>query len=132
MVSRESRVLLVSMALIAVIVVGLEVVTAAFGLPHWSSPLFGFLLVVGLGVAAPQLYLAATGSERSTVTRLRIVVFLTVVFALFFVGGASGLERLTIWAITGLTVVGWFGYEFHIAYEAAKERESAEAVDRVD
>ncbi|USZ70682.1 hypothetical protein [Natronosalvus halobius] len=121
MVSRESRVLLGSMALVAAVILGLDLVTNALGLPRWSSPLFGFLVIVGLGVAVPQLYLARTDDERSPLTRLRIVVFLTVVFAFLFVGGAQGLERQAIAGLTALTVVGWFGYEFLVAYRAAKE-----------
>ncbi|MCU4754122.1 hypothetical protein OB919_19420 [Halobacteria archaeon AArc-curdl1] len=122
MLSRENRVLMGAMVLVVIAFLLLEWLSASVGLEGLAGPLAGFLLVVGLGVAAPQLYLAKTDSSRAPTTRLRIVVFLTVVFAFVFVLGASPFEQLVILGVTGLLVVGWFGYELKLAIEAARER----------
>lgn len=122
MLSRENRVLLGAMVLVVIVFIVLEWLSTSVGLEGLAGPLAGFILVVGLGVAAPQLYLAKTDSSREPATRLRIVVFLTVVFAFMFALGASAFEQLVILGLTGLLVVGWFGYELTLAIEAARER----------
>ena len=122
MLSRENRVLMGAMALVVIVCRVLEWLSTSVGIEGLAGPLAGFFLIVGLGVAAPQLYLAKSDSSREPVTRLRIVVFLTVVFAFVFVLGASSFEQLVILGLTGLLVVGWFGYELKLALEAARER----------
>ena len=120
MVSREARVLMGAMPLVLAVFVGLELVTTSLGVEHWVNPLVAFLCFVGAGVVGPQAYLARTDDSRSGLTRLRIAVLLTVVFGLVFVTGADGSARLGIWAVLGTTVLGWFSYEFLIAYRTAR------------
>ncbi|AEH36485.1 hypothetical protein [Halopiger xanaduensis] len=90
MVSRENRVIAGSFVLFVLAIVGLLALETVTGVAAGEYPLVAFLVVYGLPVVAPQLYLAATGSgDVSPRTRVRFAVAFSGVFALVIVGGAD-------------------------------------------
>jgi hypothetical protein len=115
MVSRENRVLLASTALVAL---GLAVGAAA---DLGTSALYGLLLFVGVGVVAPQLYLAATDDEFEPRTRIRTAALL----GLLFVWGSYGTatdptDRQVVGAVGAVLLVGLVGYEVVAGYRETR------------
>lgn len=105
MVSHENRVLLASLALVGV----LAVIATAVDLG--SSALVTLTIVAGVGVLAPQLYLARTDDSIDPRRRLRAGVVVTLVFTWAMYNTASGDEK---WLVAGVGLVlfaGFFVYE---------------------
>jgi hypothetical protein len=88
MVSRENRVSLVSLGLVALL--GIVVAVTDIGA---ESPITAFLLVAVVGVLLPQLYLARTGDEVGPAARVRVGGYLTALFAFAFANNAPAFER---------------------------------------
>ncbi|GAB3668071.1 hypothetical protein [Halopiger thermotolerans] len=133
MVSCENRVIAGSFVLFVLAVVGLLVLENAIGVPVSNNPLVTFLVVYGLPVVLPQLYLAAAGDgDVSPRTRVRFAVAFCGVFALVSVGSAdvhwswttafADLEMLqyTLLGAIGIAaVVGLFCYEVLEGYRSS-------------
>lgn len=88
MVSRENRVLLASLALVALLAVAVSVTSLGSG-----NPIVAFLLVGVVGVLLPQLYLARTDDDIDPGSRIRVGGFLTALFAFAMANGAPAFER---------------------------------------
>lgn len=100
MVSRENRVLLASLALVALL--GIAVVVTDIGA---ESSITAFLLVAVVGVLLPQLYLARTGDDVAPARRIRVGGYLTALFAFVFANSAPAFERRVL-ATVGLVLLG--------------------------
>lgn len=114
MLSRENRVLLVALALVAV-------ATAAVGAAGvgGDDPLLVLTVVAGLGVVAPQLYLAATGGDVSPRSRVRAAVVVSLLFAFGLYGTAPPDRRLPVAVAAGALLLGLVAYELLAGYRGA-------------
>ena len=132
MVSRENRVIAGSFVLFVLAIVGLLALESAIGVAVGEQPLVVFLVVYGLPIVAPQLYLAATdGGGVSPRIRIRFATIVTGLFALAIagnadVGWANALDNLeTIqYTLLGAIGVGAFAgllcYEFLVGYRSGR------------
>ncbi|RQG98859.1 hypothetical protein EA472_16200 [Natrarchaeobius oligotrophus] len=132
MVSREDRVIAGSVVLLLAVATGLVVLNAATGVMPTEQPLVAYLLVTGLAIVGPQLYLAATDDDVSPRTRVRFAAIALGAFALLFAdvsaverGLATGsivereaLQHLAIAAIGGGGFVALVCYEFVAGYRS--------------
>ncbi|NGM68251.1 hypothetical protein G6M89_04375 [Natronolimnobius sp. AArcel1] len=126
MSARENLVILSSLALLVVLVlVGLPLLEDMTGFSINAYPLPGFLLVTGLAIVLPQLYLASTDTAVSPRSRVRFAVIATGIFALGFAGGTypeaaleaplenlESLQGLVILVIGAGAFLGLVCYEF--------------------
>jgi hypothetical protein len=99
MVSRENRVILASLALVALLAVAARLT----GLGD-DSAVGVFLVVVGAGILLPQLYLARTDEGVDPGRRVRVGAFLTALFAFAIANGAPAFERRVL-ATVGLALL---------------------------
>ncbi|RKD93269.1 hypothetical protein [Halopiger aswanensis] len=133
MVSRENRVIAGSFVLFVLAMVGWFVLENATGIADGDHPLVMFLVLYGLPVVLPQLYLAATGDGGVTPrTRVRFAVAFSGLFALVTVGSAGvrwswstafdDLEMLQ-YTLLGAIGIGAFGglfcYEVLAGYRSS-------------
>lgn len=82
--------------------------------------LIGFIVIAGLGVAAPQLYLAQTDSSVPAQWRFRVVILVFIVLGGSFSSGATTAETLAIWLLVGVTLVGIVACEFRAGLHAER------------
>ena len=113
MISRENRVLLASTTLVALLVITIAVTGFSDG-----SAVLVLLLVAGVGVLGPQLYLAATDEDVAPRTRIRVGVLVTLVFAWGLYATANPSERPIVAAIGAVLFVALVGYEFMTGYRS--------------
>ena len=113
MVSRENRVLLASTG--TVLLVFVVVAAADVG----ESAVLAALAFAGVGVLAPQLYLAATDDEVAPRTRIRVGVLVT----LFLLWGqwstAEGRARAIVGGASAVLLLALLAYEFRAGYRSA-------------
>lgn len=118
MVSRENA------AILAAFVLFVVAVAAATAAGYGSSRLVGVVVVPGIVILLPQLYLALTDRESDVPARYRIRfgVLVTVLYAGGSATTASGTERTTLQVIAGGLLVALLAYEVVAGYrEAAGE-----------
>lgn len=118
MVSRENAAILAAFALFVVAVAA----TTAAG--YGSNLLIGVLLVPGIVILLPQLYLALTDRESDVPARYRIRfgVLVTILYAGGAATTASGLERTTLQVVAAGLLVALLAYEVVAGYrEATRE-----------
>lgn len=113
-VFQENRVLLTSTTLVALLVI----IVAVTGLSEGSAVLV-LLVVAGVGVLGPQLYLAATDEDIAPRTRIRVGVLVTLVFAWGLYSTADPAERPIVAAIGAVLFLALVGYEFVAGYRSA-------------
>ncbi|EMA42326.1 hypothetical protein [Halobiforma nitratireducens] len=135
MVSRENRVIAASFVLLVIAIGVLTAIDSALEVSLGEHPLPAFLVVVGIAVVLPQLYLAATtpddGEEISPRARVRFAAVAIAAFAVLFASdvlltgvGAAPLEdaetlqNLVILGIGGLAVLGLIASEFLAGYRS--------------
>ncbi|QFU81148.1 hypothetical protein [Natronorubrum aibiense] len=111
MVSRENRVLIGSLLAVwlAVIGIGLTGIGA-------QSAVVTFVVLAGIGIIAPQLYLAVTDADVSPERRVRIAVMLAIVIAMLGFGRVEPLERGVIGALVAALFVALVAFEFASGY----------------
>ncbi len=115
MVSRENRVLLAATGAVLLALV----VVAATGVGGESAALAA-LLFAGLGVLAPQLYLAATDDEVPARTRVRVGVGVTLFLLWGQLATADAAAKPILAAASVVLVLGLLGYEFRAGYRSAR------------
>jgi len=135
MVSRENRAIAGSFVLLAVAIVVLTAIDTYLDVSMGHHPLPAFLVVVGLAVVVPQLYLAVTDpdedDEVSPRARVRFAAIATAAFSLLFASDvlvtgieASPLEdletlqNLSILAIGGGSLLGLIAYELAVGHRS--------------
>lgn len=124
MVSRENRVILGSFLLFVAVAAGIVVAELQWGVSVGDSPLLAYLLVAGVAIVLPQLYLAATDDDVAPRHRLWFAVVAAVAFAFVTVPEAAGLQRASIYAIAGTVFLGAVCYEVVTGYRASRADES--------
>ncbi|RQG97677.1 hypothetical protein [Natrarchaeobius chitinivorans] len=114
MVSRENRVLIGSLLLVwlVVTVIGLTGIGA-------ESSVLAFVILAGIGIVLPQLYLAATDDDVPGRQRVRIAAVLALVIAMLGFPAATSSERLIIAGLVAALLLAVTGYEFAAGYRAS-------------
>lgn len=115
MPSRESY--LIGVAVLSVLIAQrlFALLDNAGYIDDWRN-LMGFLIITGLGVAVPQLYLARTGTSVPYRWRSRFVILGSIVLGGIFSSNASSGETRAIWLLVGMTVIVLVTYEFRSGY----------------
>ena len=134
MIDREGRVVFGSLLAFVLAVSVSVVLERQAGMTVRESPLVVFVLVVGVAIGFPQLYLAwtGTGTERGTRsrTRLRFVAVTTAVFAVAFAHETAG-TRYVLLAVVGIgALVALLCYEALSGYRAASDDISFDFLNR--
>lgn len=127
MVSRENRVILGSVALLVLAIAGGAALERVLGVAVLEQPLVVFVLLYGLPIVVPQLYLAATGDEdASPRARIWLAAIVTALFAFALTDGTDvqwstafdDLETFQYALIAGLgaaALAGALGYEILVS-----------------
>ena len=113
MVSRENRVLLASTGAVLVVLV----VVALTGAGDESAALAA-LAFAGVGVLAPQLYLAATDDEVNPRTRVRVGVLVTLLLLWGQWNTVEGRAQTIVGGASVALLVGLVAYEFLAGYRS--------------
>ncbi|APW96559.1 hypothetical protein CHINAEXTREME_01695 [Halobiforma lacisalsi AJ5] len=140
MVSRENRVIVGSFVLLVAAIALLTTIDRYLGVSLDQHPLPAFLVVVGVAVVLPQLYLAVTtpddGEEVSPRARVRFAAVAIAAFAVMFAGGTitgladltggaledpETLQHLAILSVGALALVALVGYEFLDGYRSGSD-----------
>ncbi|WP_246998427.1 hypothetical protein [Halosolutus gelatinilyticus] len=124
MVSRENRVIAGAFLIFAIGFLGLTVAEHRFGVLVDDSPLLAYLLLVGVAVVGPQLYLAATGDDVSPRYRLWFAAVAAAGFGSAIASDAVGLQWTAIVAIAGSVFLIAAYYEAVAGYRASQATES--------
>ncbi|WP_265110065.1 hypothetical protein [Halosolutus halophilus] len=124
MVSRENRVILGSFLLFVAVVAGIAFADRRLGVSIGDAPLVGYLLLAGVAIVLPQLYLARTDDDVSPRYRIWFATVAAVGLAFSIVSDATGLQRASIYAIAGTVFLGAVCYEVVTGYRAARTDES--------
>ena len=112
MVLRETRVVGTAVFSVLVVLGVFGVVETLVGFPAEWVNLVAFVLIAGLGFAAPQLYLARTDSDVAPAWRLRAVFLFVLLAGTTASSNATAAERVTIWTLVAGTLLGVLAYEF--------------------
>lgn len=91
-------------AVLAAMGIGATLESAGY-LTDWTN-LLGFLVIAGLGVAVPQLYLARTDDSVPAQWRYRVVLLVGIVVGGSYSSEAATLEIIAIWVCIGLAILG--------------------------
>ena len=130
MIDREGRVVFGSL-LAFVIAVSVSVVLerqAGITLREW--PLAVFVLVVGVAIVFPQLYLAWTETGARSRTRLRFAAVTTTVLAVAFARGTAGERYLLLATIGTGALFALLCYEALSGYRTASDDISVDFLNR--
>ena len=119
MVSRENRVILGSVLLLAVAVAAIIAAEQWLDLRYGDNPLLVFLLFAGLAVVVPQLYLARTDAEVDPRSRVRFAVIATMVFAVMFAESTADRQSQLILTIAGGAFLVLVAAEFVLGYRGS-------------
>lgn len=111
MFDREGRVVYGSFLLFVLARAGSIVAERQFGIALRDRPILSLVLVAGIGVALPQLYLSFVDEQPTSRSRVRIAAIATAAFAVVFADGAEGTPSLLIGAIGVGAVLGLLCYE---------------------
>ncbi|MFD1565647.1 hypothetical protein ACFR99_19160 [Haloarchaeobius amylolyticus] len=130
MIDREGRVVFTSFLAFVVVVAGSVVVERQTGVALREWPLVAFLLVVGVAIALPQLYLAWTETGTRSRTRLRFAAVTTAAFAVVFADDAAGARSLLLAAIGTGALLSLLCYEALSGYRAVSDDVSFDLLDR--
>ena len=113
MVSHENRVLLASTGTVLLVLV-VVAVTGVGG----ESALLAALVFAGVGVLAPQLYLAATDDSVDPQTRIRVGVLVTVFLLWGTWSTADAAAKPVVAGASAALLVGLVAYEFWAGYRS--------------
>lgn len=105
MVSTENRAILSAFVAVGVGLVVFAAVELTVGVPGGWTNFLSFLFFIVLGFVVPQLYLSRTDTSVSPLTRLRVVVILTLVLGAMFSANATRQESGAI-LVTTVIIVG--------------------------
>lgn len=115
--SRENRVIAGAFVLFLVAVVGVSYADSMLALPV-SGPLVIYVLFAGIGIVAPQLYLAARDDDDvSARGRVRFAVLAALVLAIVF-GGTDGWEERLVLGTGVVAYVTYVCYQLVAGYRA--------------
>lgn len=105
MVSLETRVIgaAVVSTVLGFVAVGLVELTVGFP-GEWSN-LAGFLIVAGLGIGVPQLYLASVDDSVSPTSRFGLILVLFLIVGSAASSNANTAELTGIWSVIIVTVL---------------------------
>ncbi|AGB36238.1 hypothetical protein [Natronococcus occultus] len=132
MPSRENRAILAAFGLFALVLVGLSVLEGRWGHAATESSVVGFLVLVGIPIVLPQLYLARTDDEIPTRTRLWLVAGVAGLYALQAGSVAGRSQDLLVLGIVGATLALAFWYEARAAYRASVSDEDVADASRAE
>lgn len=121
MIDREGRIVFGSLLSLVLALAGSIVVDQQFGIAVRERPVLSFLLVAGIAVALPHLYLAVTDDEDRFRSRLRFAAVTTAAFALAFTAEAEGVGYLLIATIGTGSIVALVCYEILAEYGAEND-----------
>ena len=130
MIDREGRVVFGSFLAFVIVVAGSVVVEQRTGIALREWPLVAFLLVVGVAIALPQLYLAWTETGTRSRTRLRFAAVTTAAFAVAFADDATGARYLLLATIGTGALVSLLCYEALTGYRGVSDDVSFDFQDR--
>lgn len=130
MIDREGRVIVGSFLVFVVVSAGSVVLERQTGIALREWPLVAFLLVVGVAIALPQLYLAWTETSATSRTRLRFAAVTTAAFAVVFADDAAGARHLLLAAIGTGALLGLFCYEAFVEYRPVSDDVALDFLDR--
>src|SRR6056297_1829614 len=130
MIDREGRVVFGSFLAFVLLIACSVVVERQTGIALRERPLVSFLLVGGVAIALPQLYLAYTETGARSRTRLRFAAVTTAVFAIAFADDAAGVRYLLLATIGTGALLGLLCYEALSGYRAVSDDVSFDLQDR--
>ena len=113
MVSRENRVLLASTGAVLLVLVAVAVTDVG-----GESAALAALVFAGLGVLAPQLYLAATDDAVNPRIRVRVGVGVTLFLLWGTWSAADPASRTAIGGASAVLALSLLGYEFWAGYRS--------------
>ncbi|WP_254762997.1 hypothetical protein [Natrinema marinum] len=119
MLDREGRVVFGSFLLFVLARTGSVVLEAQLGIALRDRPIPSLVLVAGVAVALPQLYLAVTDVEPTSHSRLRVAAIATAAFAATFAPETDGARSLLIGAIGVGAILSLLCYEALSGYHAS-------------
>lgn len=111
MLSRENRVFLVSTLLTFVLLFAAAIAGVGDG-----NAVLVILIFGGVGILAPQIYLARTGTEVPARTRIRIATLLTLFFVSGIYGTAPDGQKSAVGILAAALVVGLIVHEARAGY----------------
>jgi hypothetical protein len=114
MLSGETRVFLVSTVLTFVLLFAAAIAGVGDGNGVLVVLVFG-----GIGILAPQLYLARTDSGVPARTRIRIAALLTLLFTFGIYGSTPDAREQGVGILAAALVVGLIVYEARAGYREA-------------
>jgi hypothetical protein len=132
MSSRENRAILASFGVFVLALAGLAVLEGRWGRAATESPVVGFLVLVGIPIVLPQLYLARTDDEIPSRIRLWLVAGVSGLYALQDGSVAGRSQDLLVLGIAGATLALAFWYEARAAYRASVSDEDAVDASRAE
>ncbi|ELY52809.1 MULTISPECIES: hypothetical protein [Natronorubrum] len=113
MVSRENRVLIGSLLAVWLAVVGIGLTGIGA-----QSAVVTFVVLAGIGIVVPQLYLAVTDDDVPGRQRVRIAAVLSLVIAMLGFSSADPGERLLIAGLVAALLIVLVAYEFTAGYRS--------------
>jgi len=130
MIDREGRVVFGSFLAFVLLVACSAVIERQTGIALRKEPLVAFLLVGGVAIALPQLYLAYTEGGARSRTRLRFVAVTTAAFAVAFADDAAGARYLLLAAFGTGALLSLLCYEALSGYRTVSDDVSFGFQDR--
>lgn len=132
MSSRENRAILAAFGLFVLVFAGLSVLEGRWGHAATESPVVGFLVLVGIPIVLPQLYLARTDDEIPPRSRLWLVAGVSGLYALQAEGAAGRSQDLLVLGVAGAALALAFWYEARGAYRGSVGDEDATNASRAE
>ncbi|ELY50536.1 hypothetical protein [Natronococcus jeotgali] len=132
MSSRENRAILAAFGLFVLALAGLSVLEERWGHAATESPVVELLVLVGIPIVLPQLYLARTDGEIPTRSRLWLVAGVSGLYALQAEGAAGRSRDLLVLGVAGAALALAFWYEARGAYRRSVGDEDATDASRVE
>lgn len=117
MPSLETRVILGSLLSVLIAFALFVFVESTVGFPAEWSTLAGFLIIVGLGIGAPQLYLASTDRSVPATSRFGFLIVVLFLFGPIAVQTATRAEQIAILVLTGVVILLVVVFQFRAGYK---------------